>query len=680
MATFKSIYKDLLKKNIEVDRLIDWQPDFIDFAKKVTDGNKVNIDELKSFLRLCLDYYAYSKEGKVLIPDYTYDLCMNRYYQMTGIDRTKDEMFLADDILQQKKWDFVEHQLPGLVGTISDKLYSYEEIKARVKYYGTHSFTIAPKYDGISVALEIKDHKLILATTRYDGFKGQNITALVKKAKFPSWIKDAPDGYYKCEILMSIDDFNELIKEKQYANRRSAVSGIVNTPSNIEYGNYLTIMPLLYYNQKKQERKYIAAGMKEVQIYSPRDLMDEIERLLDKIRSAEFPYRVDGVVIYPHIAETINEGDLLESAFAYKVNTNEAKTAIEYAYASVGRLGSVTPMLHVKPVEVNETIVTDVSLGSYAKFLSMNLRENEEVIVYSAGDVIPQVRLPNIRTNWTNEPDLKISKYCPYCGERFERFGTEYKCINPNCIRVKSGRIANFFIKLGINGFSDKTFELLCKAKLINDIPDLFKLTPDKIESVDGFDRISSQNLYIELQRIKNTRTQISEFFGALGIEGISTKKCRKILSCIDLNKFLEKLARDKGKKKSEMAMRCAEGVGPKTATIFIDFVSRNLSLITELLSTMNIVGDTAFSGEICFTGFRNSRWEEKFNAIGYRVADNVTKETTCLISASDDSKSTKTVSAMKKGIPIFSYRDIEEVYNRLRDGKPLVGYSGDQF
>ena len=133
MATFKSIYKDLLKKNIEVDRLIDWQPDFIDFAKKVTDGNKVNIEELKAFLRLCLDYYTYSKEGKVLIPDYTYDLCMNRYYQMTGIDRTKDTMFLADDILQQKKWNFVEHSLPGLVGTISDKLYRHEEIKSRVK-------------------------------------------------------------------------------------------------------------------------------------------------------------------------------------------------------------------------------------------------------------------------------------------------------------------------------------------------------------------------------------------------------------------------------------------------------------------------------------------------------------------------------------------------------------------
>ena len=678
MATFKSIYKDLLKKNIEIDRLIDWQADFMDFANKVIKDNKVNIDELKAFLRICLDYYVYSSEGKVLIPDYTYDMCMNKYYQLTGIDRTKDTMFLADDILSQKKWDFIDHELPGLVGSLNDKLYTYEEVKDRVKYYGTHGYAIAPKYDGISVALKLENHKLIYAATRYDGFRGQNITDLVKRAQFPSWFKEAPDGYYKCEILMSIDDYNELVKEKQYANRRSAVSGIVNTPSNIAYGKYLTIMPLVYYNQEKQDRRYIASGLKEVQIYSPRDLMDEIEKLLSKIRSADFPYRVDGVVVYPHIAESINEADLIQNAFAYKVNTNEARTTIEFAYASVGRLGSVTPMVRVKPVEVNETIVRDVSLGSYAKFLSMNLREHEEIIVYSAGDVIPQMRLPDVRTNWTNEPDLKISKYCPYCGERFERFGTEYKCINPNCIRVQSGLIANFIIKLGVVGFSDKTIEMLCKAKLIKTIPDIFDLTPDMIESVDGFDTISARNLYNEFQKLKNERIQISEFFGALGIEGISTKKCRKILSCIDINKFLEKMAKDKGKKKSEMAMRCAEGVGPKTAAIFIDFVSRNLDMINTLLNIMNIVGDSTFNGEICFTGFRNSRWEEKFNSIGYKVADNVTKSTTCLIAASDDNKSTKCVSAIKKGIPIFNYRDIEGVYDRLRDGKPLLGYLDD--
>ena len=67
--SFKSIYKDLLKKNINVDRLIDWQADCLDYARKVENNDKINIDELKAFIKICLNYYVYSSEGKVLIPD-----------------------------------------------------------------------------------------------------------------------------------------------------------------------------------------------------------------------------------------------------------------------------------------------------------------------------------------------------------------------------------------------------------------------------------------------------------------------------------------------------------------------------------------------------------------------------------------------------------------------------------
>ena len=100
--------------------------------------------------------------------------------------------------------------------------------------------------------------------------------------------------------------------------------------------------------------------------------------------------------------------------------------------------------------------------------------------------------------------------------------------------------------------------------------------------------------------------------------------------------------------------------------------------MINHLLKIMNISGDTAFIGEVCFTGFRNSRWEEKFNSIGYKIGDSVNNNTTCLIAASIDSGSTKAKAAIRKGIPIFSYSDIEEVYHRLKDGIPLDGYVQD--
>ena len=97
--------------------------------------------------------------------------------------------------------------------------------------------------------------------------------------------------------------------------------------------------------------------------------------------------------------------------------------------------------------------------------------------------------------------------------------------------------------------------------------------------------------------------------------------------------------------------------------------------MINKLLDVMNVVGDTSYIGEICFTGFRNSRWEEKLNSIGYKIGDSVNSNTTCLISASADSTSSKTKSAMKKGIPIFTYNDIEEVFDRLKNGESLNQY-----
>lgn len=670
MISYQKLHRDLLDGKITLENISDEKRDHYDYASRIITARRIDPDELKAFIQICLDYYTYSDSGDVLIPDRLYDECTERYYQEVGKKR-ETQFIYADKLEGATKWDFINHEISGLVSTLP-KIYSYDELKGYREFYNeTQTFRIAPKYDGVSCAIKVQDHKIVYGATRYDGYQGQNLTRLITKASnIREFLEVAKDGYYKCEILMSNEQFNSLITHKKYANRRSAVSGICNTPKNVEFGKYLTIMPLLYYNPIGQKRKYIAPGIRTLNIYSTRDLMDEIESMLETIRANNFPFRVDGVVIYPKISESINEGDLMEHCIAYKVNTNEAKTQIEYGYMSVGRLGSVVPMLKVKPVEVNETIVTDVSLGSYAKFLSMNLHEHEDVIVYSAGDVIPQVKLPLIRTNWDNAYELKLPKHCPYCNQKFSRAGSEYRCTNSKCPRVISGRIANFIDKLGIVGFSDKTIEILNQADILHNIEELFKLTYDDIYNVPGFDVVSAENLINEIHKLRERRITVSELFGALGIEGISIKKCRKIFNEISLKKLLK----NPEKRSISSAMKCADGIGPRTAEIFTEFVSENIDTIRYLLDTMNISGDTSYIGSVTFTGFRNSKWEEKFNSIGYEVTDSVTNDTECLISANDDRRSTKCQTAMRKAVPIFGYREIEWVYDHLKSGKRIKG------
>ena len=666
---FTDLRKELIEGRKTLEDIETLRGEFLEFNRHVFSSNRIDLDELKAFLMICLDYYTYSDSGEVLIPDHNYDMCMQRYYEELG-GRTEKNTITFADPLAGSRWEFIPHEIPGMVGTISNKLYSYGELKGMYNSFpDIHHYRFAPKYDGVSVAVKRLNGKIAYAATRYDGMRGQDITRLIVKARFPKWWEDAPDGFYKFEVLVGQREFEELITHKKYANRRSATSGIINTPKNISLGKYLTMVPLLYYNPEEHAMKYLAPGSEEHTIYSPADMMDIIEKILEQIRSRDFPFRTDGVVIYPiGVLGPVNEGDLLEKCFAYKVNTNEGKTRIVRGYMSVGRLGGATPMVQVEPVEVNETIVTDASLGSYAKFQSMNLHEHEEVIVFSAGDVIPQVKLPLIRTNWGNDEDLHMDKHCPYCGHKFTKFGLEYACTNPDCIRVKSGRIANFIDKMGVSGFSDRTIEMLVDAGAIRDIPSLFRVTPVDLEGIPGFGELSARSFCDQMAKLRNTPIPISKLLGSLGIENIGSKKVQKILGEINFRKFIEKP--DKGKYYDQM--RCAEGIGKRTAEIFVDFVSNNRDLIKFLLNTMTTVSETGSRGRIAFTGFRNSRWEGLFNEIGIEVGDSVTRDTLALITANNDSRSTKVVSAMNKGVPIFQYGDIENVYNALRRGESL--------
>lgn len=676
MINFSNVYQNLIDGNLDIESISEYQKDGLEFAQKITTSNKIDLEETKAFLMICLDYYTYSESGGTLIPDSLYDACMQRYYsEIKSI--THEKIIFADELKNTSHWGFIKHKIPGMVGTL-DKLYSYDELKAYLSGYSNiHQFVLSAKFDGVSVCIEIENGKIISGATRYNGFEGQDITQLILRADLPPILsgKDLPDGksvkdgFYKCEMVISTENFEKLITLKKYANRRSATTGIINTPKNLEFARYITVIPLVYYSPKKHLKKYIAPVSMQVASYSPRDLLDQIEKMLEQIRSKDFPFRVDGVVINPVMVEEPNEGDILEHSIAYKVNTNEAKTRIEYGYMSIGRLGGAMPMLKVEPVEVNETIVTDVSLGSYAKFLSMGLLENEEVIVYSAGDVIPQVKLPLMRTNFNNADDLKISKYCPYCNQKLTRVGSEYECQNQECPRIICGKISNFIIKLGVAGFSDKTIELIHTAGHLNTISDLFELTREDLLGIPGFDNVSAEGFMNEVMKLKTRPVMLSEFFGALGIEGISMKKCNKIFKEITLPQLM-----NKSPKKLREIIRCADGIGTKTADTFLDFVEDNKYMISRLLDILNIVGDTSYKGTIAFTGFRNSSWESKFNEIGYEVTDSVTTDTECLISANDDRRSTKCKTAISKGIPIVGYRDIEDIYNRLRAGKKIKG------
>ena len=666
MATieFKKLWENVMNEELFIDDVLRHREDFNEFAIKVISGKvSPNDPELEAFIRLCNDVYTYSPDGEVLIADSLYDQCM-QVYRSGGNDT-----IVFADMIGKKKWDFIRHEVPGCVGSLG-KLYSYKELKEYLSHYiGIEKYTLAPKFDGISCVIKVEDGKIIYGATRYNGIEGQNITELIKRAKnskrfiFPEY----QNGYYKCELCVSNEDYEELIKLKKYANRRSATAGIINTPTNLNYAEFVTIIPLVFYDPKRREMEYLSPYQKTVKYYSPADLMDDIEQMLEDIRSKDFPFRVDGVVINPDRTKlgNPNELDLMENSIAFKINTAEGKTKIVYGYMSVGRLGRAVPMLKVAPVEVNETIVEDVSLGSYDKFLSMDLKEGEDVIVFSAGDVIPQIKLPAMRANLYNAPDLKIPRICPYCEEKLSRVNTEYYCMNDNCPRVITGKISNFLIKLGIEGFSDKSVEMIYEGLGVRSIHKFINLTADDIIKVDGFEISSATSFANELTRLRNTPISVAKFFGALGIDKISEKKCRKIFEYVNIDELIN--ANEKKLDKIYWQLQCSDGIGAKTARTFIDYIKDNRDEISDLLTDIPLTGDIKYKSNVVFTGFRpDKETERRFNDLGIEVSDSVSKSTVVVITASRESSSGKSKAAISKGIPIIHASELEELLSEL--------------
>ena len=211
-------------------------------------ANKFELDNLDSLIRICLNYYVYSDMGEVLISDHEYDQLMQVWISLGN-----EPIIYPDIIPTHRTWPMRKHTHVGLVGSIGKIYEEAELVKYLSKYKGITEWSIAPKYDGVSGAIAVENDKMIGGLTRGDGFMGQDITPIINYADNSNMFTIGAypitdklyDGFYKCELCISQESFEALVEHKKYANRRSATTGIVNTPKNINLSKYITIMMVM---------------------------------------------------------------------------------------------------------------------------------------------------------------------------------------------------------------------------------------------------------------------------------------------------------------------------------------------------------------------------------------------------------------------------------------------------
>lgn len=535
------------------------------------------------------------------------------------------------------------------------------------------AFVAEPKFDGLAVELVYENGVLTLASTRGDGYTGEDVTPNVKTIRqVPLRLlqdKSAPPVpallEVRGEVYMRIADFEALNREREkagepiFANPRSAAAGSLRQlDPNITASRPLSIFlydvgvvegaefptqwavlnALKAWGFPVCELSRRASGLEELLAYH--------EELLSK-RDA-LPYEIDGVV-YKVDDRTLHEvlGARTRSprwAVAHKFPPRQKTTKLLDILWSVGRTGIITPVAILEPVNIGGVTVSRATLHNLDELARKDVRIGDQVLVQRAGDVIPQVVMPikDLRTGKEKIPTPP--RTCPVCGGETVRFEGEpfLRCTNLDCPAQLKGHIEHFASKLGmdIDGLGEKLVEQLVDKGLVKRLPDLYDLSVEQLAALERMGPKSAQNLVSALQASK--KTTLPRFLYSLGILHVGEGVARALAQHFgDLDSLMNA---------SEEELLAVPGIGPEIARSVHEFFSEpsNRKTVQDLLergvvvegAPVRPVSQDLAGKTFVFTGALQSFTRDEASKLvlerGGRVTDSVSRKTDYVVAGAD--------------------------------------------
>lgn len=676
---------------------IDMEMEINTFVGLISNNKKLSSKD-KMYLKLIIESanYLYSYSGySTGISDSDYDILVE------GLNNQLSEEFNPSLSTKVKNDEVVKHRFPSLRGTL-DKVYYLNEgdknikinksrkglpewIKSserkiklntgkNVNLYEEYIY-VFPKFDGVSCILEFnKDGCLLRALTRGDTStnEAQDITSKIAPlitAKYYKGMDLEPSYGVKTEIMMSEGDLNNYIErfDCKYKNSRSIVSGILNTDDvSDEQISYLTPMYLRRSELNKD-------GTETLQKLDPRAFnvpfikcklkdVDKIEEFAKENKYVNGKFRTDGAVIYI-IDEDIQkalgrENHKQKFEVAYKFTEESAYTKLIDVIFQVGLFGNIAPIAVVKPVKLKGNTISRISLGSMQRFNELKLSPGDTVkILY---DIIPYLTVDD-HCILCYDNLIKAPKKCPDCKEPLQVSGDGMlSCKNPKCPSRKKGKILNYLRKIGIDGISYATIDVLYEERILRSIEDIYTIpdNADIISQLPGFGHVSVNNMVKSIQNHISSPIQANVLLGAIGIEGISIKTFDKLSSMYKYEEII-KFAMNE----NVNAFTVVPGIKEKTANKIINGINENMDLIEFLYEKLNIVNDKPKSSiKVAFTKIRDKdleKWIEE--EMSGSISDQVTKDVDVLIVPDVNIKSSKADKAKKYGIEIININDAKD-------------------
>ena len=539
------------------------------------------------------------------------------------------------------------------------------------------------KMDRLACALKYKDGLFVQAVTRGDGLVGEDVTMNVKTIEnVPLKISELGDVEVRGEIILFKKDFEKInahqkrLGEKEFANPRNLAAGSIRqldpkvaASRNLKFIAYDLVTPNLEKHslayQKLRELGFRTSNEDKVfKSSETKELFNYIKNL-DEYRKT-LPFNTDGMVIKINDRKIYQSlgiiGKTPRAAVAFKFPAEESTTKVKDIVISIGRTGAATPVAILDPVEVAGSIVRHASLHNADESARLDVRIGDTVIIYKAGDIIPQVKevLTSLR-----EPNSKPFNYESALKSQYP----ELDFIRPAgevVYRVK-GETSDFILKrsieyyasksaLNIEGLGEKNVELLVSTGLVKSLPDLYRLTKGKLLALDRFAEISAKKLVDNIEKSKTP--PLAKFITALGIRHVGTQT-----AILLANKFhsIENL-----KTADKDSLLEIPDIGEVVAESILAFFADedNLKMLDELnslglsptftdSSTLPLSGKSyLISGTL--ENFSRDAAEDKLRELGATVTSSVTKSTTALILGSKPGAS-KLAKAEQLKIPTLS-------------------------
>ena len=630
--------------------------------------------------RYATEYYTSDNPS---VSDSEYD---RLYRELVELEKAHPEQVLPDSPTHRvggKILDGFEkysHQYP--LYSLQDA-FSREELDAfdsRVrKELDDVTYICELKIDGLSISLTYEQGIFAAGATRGDGSVGENITENLKRVKdIPLSLSEKIDITVRGECYMPRASFNQVNLARQengepeFANPRNAAAGTLRqldtgvvAKRNLATFLYQEASPSTRDSQEKVLNHLEQLGF----VVNPRRLlahsMDEVWQFIQEVGQErdQLSYDIDGVVIKVNdLAGQEQLGFTVKApkwAVAYKFPAEEKEAKLLSVDWTVGRTGVVTPTANLTPVQLAGTTVSRATLHNVDYIAEKDIRKDDTVIVYKAGDIIPAV-LRVVESKRVSEEKLDIPTNCPSCESKLLHFEDEValRCINPRCpAQIKEGLI-HFASRdaMNISGLGPSIVEKLFAANLVKDVADIYRLTVEDFLVLDGIKEKSAQKLYQAIQASKENSAE-KLLFG-LGIRHVGSKASQLLLQHFH---SIESLAQANPEEVASI-----ESLGSVIAQSLQSYFETEgakilLSELKELGVNLDYKGqvvaaDAALSGlTVVLTGklerLTRSEAKSKLENLGAKVTGSVSKKTDLVVAGAD--AGSKLQKAQELGIEI---------------------------